>query len=195
MESKKIIAILTFGFLVGTAGSANADDHNHDIAHDFGAHGVTDLDHAAPSFDRGGSRGGMTGGVGSDHGGRDIDRGRPTTAVKASHEGESIAQGQDKPAQSVGVVHDMPKVDGINPVGAVAKDVRVDTLQRTDGSTATTVRSSSDKPSLSATSISQPQSREQPTGSTGVTVGVTAPLGGASAPASHERTGPEPSRP
>jgi hypothetical protein len=193
MESRKIIAILTFGFLVGAAGSANADDH--DPAHAFGAHGASDLARETPSYDRGGSRdggGGMTGGVGADHGGRDIDRGRPTAQEKASHEGASIPKGQDKPGSSVGVVHDIPKVDGVNPVGAVAKDVRVDTLQRTDGSTATTVRSSSDKPSLSATSISQPPSREQPAGSTAATVGVSAPLGGPPASASHERTGPEP---
>lgn len=193
MESRTFIAIVTFGFLAGTAGSVFADDH--DVAHDFGAHGPSDLNREATSFDRGGSTGGMTGSAGADRGGRDLDRGRPTTPEKASHEGVSIAQGQDKPGSSVGVAHDIPKVDGVNPVGALAKDVRVDTLQRTDGSTATTVRSSSDKASLSATSISQPPSRDQPAGSTGATVGVTAPLGGASAPASHERTGPEPSRP
>jgi hypothetical protein len=148
-----------------------------------------------PSFDRGGSRGGADHGIGADRGGMGVERGgrdraasAPTPAAAsgpraddhpAAKESAPIAQGQDKPPSSVGVVHDIPTIDGVSPVGAIAKDVRVDTTQRSDTSSATTVRSSSDRVSPSATVISQPNSRGQPNGGTGVTVGASIPFGGA----------------
>jgi hypothetical protein len=92
----------------------------------------------------------------------------PPTAPKA--EPASSAKGTDKPASRVGDRIPTPMI------GEVTREVKVDTYEHTDGRSSTTVRGTG-QTSISFTAVTEPKSKEVPSGATAGVVGITREIG------------------